>query len=141
VQPARFATASADTVLAMPIDLLFEFVAVHVIGDKAADADLRIDLCFTDQGAGSGAGGGDGEETWTMWIRRGVLNARRGASPDARLTVGGAKAALAGVLLKPAAAGQPAKAGQITLAGDETVLHTLAGLLDEFDPDFPVVTP
>ncbi|GAA1372228.1 alkyl sulfatase C-terminal domain-containing protein [Streptomyces beijiangensis] len=81
------------------------------------------------------------DETWTMGVRRGVPNARRGASPDTQLTVTGPKATLVGVRLKPAAAGQLAKAGKIKLEGDGGALRTLAGLLDEFDPDFPIVTP
>ncbi|MFC8449281.1 alkyl/aryl-sulfatase [Kitasatospora sp. NPDC057223] len=130
VQPASFATASPDTILAMPIDILFDFAAVHLIGDRAATAELRIDFHFTDL-----------DETWTMWIARGVLNARRGASPDTLLTVSGPKAALVGVLLKPAGAAALAASGAITLDGDDLVLQTLAGLLDDFDPDFGIVTP
>ena len=114
----------------MPIDILFDFAAVHVIGEEAAKADVRIDFAFTDLG-----------ETWTMWVRRGVLNARRGASPDAQLTVSGPKAALVGVVLQPAAAGKLAQAGKIPLDGDQSVLATLAGLMDEFDPNFNMVTP
>lgn len=134
VQKAVFATASPDTILAMPIDILFDFVAVHVNGDKAATADLRLDLRFTESDSDSG-------ETWNMWVRRGVLHARRGASPDARLTVTGPKAALVGVLLKPASAQELARAGKVSLEGDAAELERLAGLLDDFDPDFPVVTP
>ncbi len=130
VQPATFATASQDTILAMPIDILFDFVAVHVIGEKAAESELRIDFRFTDLG-----------QTWTMWVARGVLNARPGAGADVQLTVSGPKAALAGVLLRPAAAGQLAENGTIKLEGEEEVLATFAGLLDTFDPDFPIVTP
>jgi alkyl sulfatase BDS1-like metallo-beta-lactamase superfamily hydrolase len=114
VQPAAFATARPDSILAMPIDILFDFVAVHLDGAKAADADLRIDVTFTDH-----------DETWTMWVRNGVLNARRGGSGRADLAVSGPKAALVGVLLRPAAAG----------AAD------VRRLLDEFDPDFAIVTP
>lgn len=130
VQPATFATASPDTVLAMPLDILFDYAAVHLIGDKAAQADMRIDFHFTDV-----------DETWTMWISRGVLNARRGASADTQLTVTGPKAALVGALLKPAAAAQLAQAGQLKLDGDEQVLLTLAGLFDEFDPNFNIISP
>ncbi|MFG3141896.1 alkyl/aryl-sulfatase [Streptomyces sp. NPDC048211] len=130
IQPATFATASPDTIMAMPIGILFDFAAVHLIGEKAADADLRIDFRFTDL-----------DETWTMWVARGVLNARRGAHPGTRLTVTGPKAALVGALLKPAAAPDLARGGKITFDGDAAALQTLAGLLDEFDPDFPVVTP
>jgi len=130
VRPAAFATASPDTILAMPLDILFDYAAVHLIGDKAADADLRIDFRFT-----------EADETWTMWVRRGVLNARRGASGDTRLTVTGPKAALVAVLLKPAAATDLAARGTITLDGDHGALDTLGSLLDDFDPDFPIVTP
>lgn len=49
---------------AMPIDILFDFAAIHLIGDKAADVALRVDFAFSDQG-----------ETWTRSVRRGVLNA------------------------------------------------------------------
>lgn len=136
VAPAAFVTASKDTILAMPIDILFDFAAVHLIGDKAADADLRIDFHFAEEG-----GADSGGETWTMWVRRGVLNARRGAHPDTRLTVSGPKAALVGVLLRPAAAGEMAESGAIVLDGDEGVLETLGGLLDDFDPNFSMVTP
>ena len=63
-----FATASPDTILAMPIDILFDFVAVHIKGPEAADVDLSDELVFADH-----------DETWNLWVRRGVLNARRGA--------------------------------------------------------------
>jgi alkyl sulfatase BDS1-like metallo-beta-lactamase superfamily hydrolase len=114
----------------MPIDILFDFVSVHVNGERAAGVDFRIDLVFTD-------GGG---ETWTMWIKRGVLNARRGAAPETQLTVTGPKAALVGVLLKPAA-DRLVEGGAVQLEGDESVLQAFAGVLDDFDPNFPIVTP
>ncbi|MFD0263525.1 alkyl sulfatase C-terminal domain-containing protein [Kitasatospora indigofera] len=49
--------------------------------------------------------------------------------------------ALAGVLLRPATADGPARSGAITLDGDPSVLETYGGLLDEFDPHFPILTP
>jgi alkyl sulfatase BDS1-like metallo-beta-lactamase superfamily hydrolase len=45
------------------------------------------------------------------------------------------------VVLQPAAAGQLARAGKIKLDGDESALTRLAGLMDEFDPNFTIVTP
>jgi alkyl sulfatase BDS1-like metallo-beta-lactamase superfamily hydrolase len=102
----------------------------RAIGDEAAKVELRIDFAFTDL-----------DQTWTVWVRRGVLNARRGASPDTQLTVSGPKAALVGAVLQPAAASQLAQAGKIQLDGDESALTTLAGLMDTFDPNFNIVTP
>jgi alkyl sulfatase BDS1-like metallo-beta-lactamase superfamily hydrolase len=130
IQPAPFTTVSPDTVLGMPIDILFDFVAVHLKGPEAADVNLRIDVIITDQ-----------NKSWTMWIRRGVLNARRGSSPDAQLTIRGPKSALVGALLQPGAGAKLAAAGQITLDGDASVLETFGGLMDEFDIKFPIVTP
>jgi alkyl sulfatase BDS1-like metallo-beta-lactamase superfamily hydrolase len=130
VPPARFSSVSEDMILAMPIDILFDFAGVHVIGEKAAKVDLRIDYEFTDL-----------KQTWTTWVKRGVLNARQGASPDTQLTVSGPKAALVGVILKPTTANELAKAERITLTGDGNVLQIFADVLDEFDPNFNIVTP
>lgn len=130
VVPARFAAGSADTVRGMPIDILFDFAAVHVVGERAAEVDLRFDVVFTDK-----------EQTWTVWIANGVLNARPGASKDAPLTVSGTKLALTGLLLQPATAGRLAEAGQVTLDGDAAQLDGYAGVLEEFDPNFAIVTP
>ena len=108
----------------------FDFAAVHLIGDKASEADIRIDFAFTDLG-----------QTWTVWVRRGVLNARPGASPDTQLTVSGPKAALVGVVLQPAAAEKLAAAGKIQLDGEKSALTEFAGLMDEFDPNLNIITP
>jgi len=130
VVEAVFSTASPDTILAMPLDVLFDFAGVHLIGDKAVNTDLRIDFHFT-----------DADQTWTVWVKRGVLNARQGASPETQLTVSGPKAALVGVILKPAT-GQPlAEAGHIQLDGDASALADLAAVMDDFDPNFNIVTP
>jgi alkyl sulfatase BDS1-like metallo-beta-lactamase superfamily hydrolase len=130
VLPARFATASPDAIEAMPVELLFDYAAVHLIGDEAAKVDLRINFTFTDM-----------RETWAMSIRHGVLNARRGADADAQLTVSGPKAGLTGVLLHPRTAKNLAGTRTISLFGDQSVLETYAGLLEKFDPDFAIVTP
>ncbi|WP_251152582.1 alkyl sulfatase dimerization domain-containing protein [Cellulosimicrobium sp. Marseille-Q4280] len=130
VIPARFASGSPDTIAGMPVDILFDYAAVHVIGEKAAEVDVRFDVDFTDRG-----------ETWTAWVANGVLNARPGASTDALLTVRAPKALAAAVLLQPAAAGKLAAAGKVTLDGDPAVLDAYASVLDEFDPNFAIVTP
>jgi alkyl sulfatase BDS1-like metallo-beta-lactamase superfamily hydrolase len=130
VAPAVFATASPDTIAAMPVSILFDFAAVHVIGEQAAESDLRIGFAFTDL-----------DETWTATVRRGVLNARRAAQPGTQLTVAGPKPMLTSVLLSPGTAARLAESGKIKLDGDESALETLAGLMDTFDPNFKIVTP
>ncbi|MCC2033482.1 alkyl/aryl-sulfatase [Microbacterium allomyrinae] len=130
VVPARFASASPDTILAMPLDILFDFAAVHVDGAAAADADLRIDFVFTDRG-----------ETWTMWVRHGVLNARPGSSPRAQATVSGPKSALVAVLVQPKAAAALIENGTVAVSGDASAIAAYSGIVDAFDPDFAIVTP
>ncbi|NKY34187.1 MBL fold metallo-hydrolase [Nocardia speluncae] len=130
VPPPPYTTASEDTILAMPVEILFDFVAVHVIGEKAAEVDIGIDLDFTDIG-----------EQWTMWMRRGVLNARRGKSSTPRLTITGAKPAITSVLLKPSTVEQLSAAGTLQVDGDRAALTELDAVLDDFDPAFPIVTP
>src|SRR3546814_16248141 len=82
-QPAPYVTASQDSVLATPIDILFDFVAIHLIGDKATDAELRIDFVLTDRG----------DEASTAWVKHGVITAPNGASPNTQLTGPGTKTA------------------------------------------------
>ncbi|MCX5388811.1 alkyl/aryl-sulfatase [Streptomyces sp. NBC_00094] len=123
-------TGSIDTILAMPVDLLFDFVGVHVDGAKAADVDIRIDFTFADSG-------GD----WTMWVRNGVLNARPGHAGDAQLTVRGSKAALAGLLLAPGRAAEVVKEHGLTTEGDMAALTALGAVVETFDPHFPLATP
>lgn len=123
-------TSTIDTVLAMPADLLFDFAAVHVIGEKAAEADLRMNLTIT-----------DADEQWTMWVRNGVLHARRGHAPAAQLTVSGGKAAVAMMLLSPVGAAGLIENGALSVEGDAGVVEVYASLLDQFDPGFNLVTP
>ncbi|MFB9953724.1 alkyl/aryl-sulfatase [Cellulomonas denverensis] len=127
--PARFATASPDSIAAMPVSILFDFAAVHLIGDRAADLDLRFDVEFTDLGT-----------TWTCWIGNGVLHAREGGT-GAPLTIRGPKPALAAVLTAPEHTAALVQAGQMVLDGDRGVLDAYHAVVDSFDPDFPIVTP
>lgn len=130
VSVGRFNTDSQDTILAMPIDLLFDFVGIRIVGDKASDVDFRINFTFAEHG-----------DEWTMWVRNGVLNARKGHGEGAQLSVSGPKPALAGVLLQPGEARELIDTAGCALDGDLGVLDTLALVTDTFDPAFNIVTP
>ena len=123
-------TDTLDTILAMPIDLLFDFMAVHVIGDKAAAIDIRLNVTFDDTG-----------DEWTMWIRNGVLNARRGHADEVQLTITGPKADLAALLLQPTQAGYIIAKDALKTEGDLAVLESLASVIDTFDRYFKISTP
>jgi alkyl sulfatase BDS1-like metallo-beta-lactamase superfamily hydrolase len=123
-------TDTLDTILAMPIDLLFDLMAVHVIGDKAAAIDIRLNVTFDDTG-----------DEWTMWIRNGVLNARRGHADEVQLTITGPKADLAALLLQPTQAEYIIAKDALKTEGDLAVLESLASVIDTFDRYFKISTP
>ena len=127
-------TSSYDTVLSMPVPLLFDFAAVHIIGERAADVDIRINFSFTGTGTGTG-------EQWTMWVRNGVLNARPKHAPNADLSVSGDRVAITMLLLVPGQATTLIAAGALTVDGDTGVLDTYAAITDKFDRGFNMVTP
>jgi alkyl sulfatase BDS1-like metallo-beta-lactamase superfamily hydrolase len=91
----------------MPIDLLFDFVGVRIIGEKASEVDFRINFTFAEHG-----------DEWTMWVRDGVLNARNGHVEGAQLSVSGPKPALAGVLLQPGEARELIDKAGVAVDGD-----------------------
>jgi alkyl sulfatase BDS1-like metallo-beta-lactamase superfamily hydrolase len=125
-------TASPDTIMAMPIELLFDYAAVHLVGEKAIDLDVRVNITVTDT---------DTDAEWTMWIANAVLNARSGHAEDVQLTVTGPKAAIAGILLQPDRATAILQSGAVTTTGDTTVLDAFAAAVEPFDPAFNLATP
>ncbi len=127
-------TDSLDTILAMPIDLLFDFAGVHLNGPAADSAGLAIRVNWTFTGTGD-------DQPWTMWIRGGVLNARPGHAKGAQLTLAGSKPALAQVLLNPSNATELISQLDVDAEGDTGVLTELAKVTDTFDPHFNLITP
>ena len=127
-----FSSISPDIILNMPTELLFDFAAVHVVADRAADVNVRINVTIT---------GGDAGEQWTMWIANSVLNARPAHADDVQLSITGPKPAIVGLLTQPANAKDLIQSGALTTAGDTGVLDTLASVMEDFDPAFNLATP
>jgi alkyl sulfatase BDS1-like metallo-beta-lactamase superfamily hydrolase len=129
-----FSSVSPDTILNMPTELLFDYAAVHVVGQRATGIDIRINVTIS----------GDGDENddqWTMWLANSVLNARAAHAADVHLTVTGPKPAVVGLLMQPSKGQDLVKSGALTADGDTSVLDTLASVMDDFDPAFNLATP
>ncbi|MEY2243144.1 alkyl/aryl-sulfatase [Streptomyces sp. BF23-18] len=120
-------TGSIETVMAMPLDLFLDFIAVRLNGPKAADTALVVNLDLTD---------GDQPGPHSLQLANGVLHHRPRHTDNADLTLRLGKAQLAVALLKPGALGAAVEAGQVTADGDLAVFVTLTGLLDDFSPYF-----
>ena len=101
-----------------------------MIGDKAAEVDIRIDFAFTDL-----------DQTWTIWVRRGVLNARTAHPRTPNSPSPAPRPPWSASCSTPRPPANSPQAGKIELDGDLSVLTTFAGVLDQFDPNFDIVTP
>ncbi|MEV0354811.1 alkyl sulfatase dimerization domain-containing protein [Nocardia sp. NPDC050697] len=121
-------TADPQMMLALPIDMIIDALAVRIDGMRAADTDFTMDWHLTDLGG-----------TVRLTLSRGALTRRTGTS-EAPLR---GKADVTLTLTKPALLAALGGGGLdgVEVDGDPRLLATLAGLLDTPDPRFPIVTP
>jgi alkyl sulfatase BDS1-like metallo-beta-lactamase superfamily hydrolase len=124
------ATASPDTIRAMPPDMLFDYFGVRLNGPKAAGKKIALNVDFTDLG-----------EKYALVIENGVLNysKKQVAAPDATVTL--SKATLDKIQLGEATADQLIKSGEMKLTGSRASFDEFFGLLDTFPFWFNIVTP
>lgn len=130
IAPGTVATASADTIAAMPLDLLLDFIAVRLNGPKAAPQEITINLAITDI-----------DDPYSIQVKNGVLHHWKRPSKGATLTLTLPRLALVGVFFQPASLDAGIQTGHITTDGDLDALRTLLGLLDDFEPNFNLVEP
>lgn len=116
--------------LAMPIDMIFDSLAVRLNGPRADGTTVAINWDYTDL-----------DQQWVLGLDHGALHHHRGVAENAdatlRLTRQVFVEVLAGVTDMMDALGS----GDIVIDGDAGVLLELFGLLDEPDYHFNIVTP
>lgn len=131
VAPAKPRTASPDMVRALTVPLFFDYMAVRLNSDKAAGKNLVLNWTFTDL-----------NQRYAMTLRNSALTYLEGAQdakPTASVTL--SKAALDRISLREITMQQAMQDGSIKIDGDPTSVGALFGMLDSFDPSFPIVTP
>lgn len=124
-------TASPDTVRAMTPEMFFDYLAVHINGEKAADAKatLNVDL------------GKDGGK-YKLELENGVLNHTaysQADNADATLTL--SRETLNKIILKDETLQQAQDKGEIKITGDAEKLNVLLNSMDKFEFWFNIVTP
>lgn len=124
-------TASPDTVKAMSPEMFFDYLAVHINGEKAANAQavFNVDL---------GADGGK----YKLELENGVLNHSADAqasNADASITLN--RATLNKIILKEESLKQAEEKGDVKISGNHAKLDEFLGYLDSFDFWFNMVTP
>ena len=127
----RSSTSGPDVVRAMPLDMIFDFVAVRLNHAKVDGLNYGTNVVFSDT-----------NETYALELSNSVLNNTKGRvlkNPDATLTL--SHAALFKMLLAKVPLAELIKAGEAKLEGDPKALSTVFANLDNFDPRFNIVTP
>jgi alkyl sulfatase BDS1-like metallo-beta-lactamase superfamily hydrolase len=124
-------TATPDSVRAMSLVLLLNYLAMRIDGPRAAASDLVLNLVFTDTG-----------DRAVLELRNGALNHsldRQRDDADATVTL--TREALNAVVMGETDLLAEARSGAISVEPDTGPLETLVGLLDSFDLWFNVVEP
>jgi alkyl sulfatase BDS1-like metallo-beta-lactamase superfamily hydrolase len=126
---ARLASDSPGTIAAMPVDALLDYAGVRLNGPHAEDVEVTINLNIESVGP------------YALKLRNCVLNYWPRTTADPYLTLTLDRLTLAAILFQPEAFDNAVTTGKITASGDPKAFHTLAGLLDTFDPNFDLLTP
>jgi alkyl sulfatase BDS1-like metallo-beta-lactamase superfamily hydrolase len=122
--------ATASMAASIPMKNLFDTMAVRLNGPRAEDVSISINLAFTDI------------EPWHLIIENAVLNVtenRQVADANATLSCDSIdyKRLMMGLTDGPTLMQE----GKLQIEGDAAVLLQLAGLFDQFERRFPIMTP
>lgn len=111
-------TAGPDTVRAMTPEMFFDYRAVHINGEKAADAKAVLNFDF------------------------GVLNHTAGVeASDADATISLSRDVLNKIVLKEETLKEATDKGDVKITGNAEKLNELLGYMDNFEFWFNIVTP
>ena len=113
------------------IDILFDFAAVHVIGERGRRGRPPHRLHLHRPATRPGRSGSSAACSTPA-----AAHPRTPSSPSP-----GPRPRSSACCSSPPPPAQLAQAGKIKLDGDEAALDDLAGVLDDFDPNFNIVTP
>ena len=131
VKAATPNTASPDTVRAMTPEMFFDYMAVHINGEKAANAHVVLNFDFGDQGG-----------KYKLELENGVLNhtpASEAANADATINL--SRDTLNRIVLKEETLQQAKDKGDVKITGDAGKLDEVLGYMDKFEFWFNIVTP
>ncbi|HEV8579053.1 MAG TPA: alkyl sulfatase dimerization domain-containing protein [Thermoanaerobaculia bacterium] len=129
--PGATGGPSAETVNSMEVDLLLDYMGVHLNGDRANGKEGRFKLVFTDV-----------NETYLVTLGNAVLQSyAHGEAREADATLTLTREALNAVIVDSESYADAVKSGKIKVSGDAAKSTELFSLLDTFDPWFNIVTP
>ncbi|WP_242370754.1 alkyl/aryl-sulfatase [Anaeromyxobacter sp. SG26] len=128
--PGGAATGSADTIRSMTIPLLFDYWGVLLDAAKANGQRMLLNWTFTER-----------NESYALNLSNSALTHHPGLDPAADASFTLARATLNAILLGQTDFQTEVKAGRIQAVGNVQKLAELMGMLDKFEPQWPIVTP
>lgn len=124
-------TASPDTVRAMTPEMFFDYLAVHINGEKAANAKSTLNIDFGEDGG-----------KYRLDLENGVLNHTANAeATNADASIKMSRDTLNNIILKQETLKQAEDKGDVTVTGNGEKLNELLGYMDKFNFWFNIVTP
>ncbi|MGL4828796.1 MAG: alkyl/aryl-sulfatase, partial [Vibrio sp.] len=123
-------TASPDIIKNMPPEMLFDYLSVRMLPEKAAGKTFAININFTDL-----------NEQYTLYVENSVLNHTRKQAKKADVTLTLTKATLDDVQLGNVTLEKAIADGDIELKGNQKVFKDFVEMLDKFNFWFNIVTP
>jgi alkyl sulfatase BDS1-like metallo-beta-lactamase superfamily hydrolase len=124
-------TANPDTIKAMSLALLFNYLGVRLNGPEAAGKSLTLNFVFTDTG-----------ERAVLELTNGSLNhSLDRLDPDPDVTVTLARTALDRVLGGETTLPEEAKSGEIEVEPELAPLEEFLAFLDDFEMWFNIIEP
>jgi alkyl sulfatase BDS1-like metallo-beta-lactamase superfamily hydrolase len=123
--------AVADVLKAVPLDMVFDVMALRVDPAKSEGRTIVVNWTFTDLG-----------KTYVLTLDNSALTntqGRRADRADASLTL--TRATFDAVTLREKTFADAIRAGEIRIDGDPRKLAELMAMLDEAPPPFPIVEP
>jgi alkyl sulfatase BDS1-like metallo-beta-lactamase superfamily hydrolase len=128
---AAEATASADIIKAMPLHMVFDYLAIRLNGPKANGKEISMNIVFPDI-----------HEEYNLQVKNSVLNYYEGVQdPNAGVTLTMDKRTMDALTLGQITVKQAYKDGKIKLEGNKEELIELFSLFDKFNLWFNIVTP
>ena len=115
----------------MTPEMFFDYLAVHINGQKAADAKMVLNFDFGDDGG-----------KYKIELENGVLNHTANVEDtNADATIGLSRDALNRIVLKEETLKEATDKGDVKITGNAEKLNELLGYMDKFEFWFNIVTP
>ena len=119
----RGAISSPDLIAALPIGRVIEGLSARLDASLLVNSNFAVSFEVSDLG-----------QEYTLEIRRGVAQYHVDSDLVAQATVAGARPALLRLLMGQSSLGDTMAAGEVKVTGDEGVVTTLFGAVDELAP-------